>query len=178
MLTPVLVLLTACAAHPPFRKLDEGVGYTVKESPIPQILDLRLELPEKTKEEYRLDYAGRAAGEECFARHYLYFDFGLLKDGNARAFCFPKEQGPNLGTSFGMVAAPHGDPMLRVTDTSASKRSPLSPWDVVRKIGDRKVHDLGELKEALFLLGRKGEKSVSVHIERSDIPLVFEIPIV
>jgi hypothetical protein len=171
---PLILLLSSCATRPPFQKLDNGTGYSVKETPIPEILELHYLLPSDTKEEYRLNYLARAAGEECAARHFPYFDFGIMQDGYARAFCSSQDKAANLGATFGMIAAPHGEPELRVAETQIGKHSQLNSWDVIRKIGDRDVHSLGELKEALYLLGRKGETETSLHVERSEIPLLLE----
>lgn len=175
ILALLLLLPAACASHPSFQKGEDG--YEAKPTPIPEILDLRLHLSPAVKDTIRADYAARAAGEECAARHFPYFDVGLTRDGNARAFCYPKDNAAHFGASFAMIAAASSPPELRVEDTQLGRFSPFHPWDVIRKVGGREVHDVAELKESVFLAGRQGVKRISVLVERSDIPLVLDSPI-
>lgn len=173
---PLLLLLTSCS-HPAFRKATaDAAGYVAKPTPIPEIVEL--ELPGGMKDEPRAEYAARAAGEECSARGMPYFDQGLTHDGNARAFCYAHASAPHLGATFAMKAAASSPAELRVEDTQLGTFTPLRPWDVVRKVNGREVHDVAELKEAIFLAGRKGLKRVGVLIERSEIPLSLDCPLV
>jgi hypothetical protein len=172
-----LLLLASCASHPPFRKLEDDLGYTVKETPVPEILDLDVRLPPGTKPETRDDYLARAAGEECAARHFPYFDYGPTRAGGARAFCYAHDVASHLGATIDRKVAAGSSPVLRVADTEMGKFSPLRPWDVIRKVAGREVHDLAELKESLYLAGKKGSKRVTVVVERSEIPLTLESPL-
>lgn len=169
-LLPVLLVLAACASRPAFRKGENG--YTESDTPIPEILLVRMAFPANTPEEYRAVFLARAAGEECAARNFPYFEFGATKTG-AKVFCSAKNTMPHLGASFAMIAQASSPAELRVEDTQMGKHSPFRPWDVVRKIDGRAVNDVGELKEAVFLAARKGAKEVSVLVERSEIPLAF-----
>ena len=170
--------LTACASHTAFHKAEDGRGYTVKDTPIPEILMISLSLPPDTKDDYRTDYLARAAGEECAARKFPFFDFAATKRGDGRAFCYLKEAKAQLGATLDPKAAAGRNPILRVVDTQMGKFSPFRPWDVIRKVGGRAVHDMAEFKESIFLAGRQKTKRISVLVERSEIPLLLDSPIV
>ncbi|MGZ3652976.1 MAG: hypothetical protein ACXVB9_09745 [Bdellovibrionota bacterium] len=165
------LFLSACASRPMFHRGENG--YAVSETPIKGVLLINLGLPPDTKDEYRLDYLARAAGEECAARKFRYFDFALSRRGDGRAFCYEKEEMPEIGVKLDMAAAYGKKPELRVADTQMGKQVPLKPWDIIRKVSGHPVRDVAELKESILLASRLGNKVVSVSVERSEIPLVL-----
>src|SRR5262249_16098578 len=133
----LLVRLASCATRPAFQKS----GYAVTETPIPEILQFQLN--QELNDKFRLDLLARAAGEECEVRHFNYFDFGTTKNGGERVFCYSKAEMPQLRATLDPKQANAPAPVLRVEDTQMGKFSPFQPWDVIRKVGGREVHDLG-----------------------------------
>lgn len=162
----LVVSLAACARHPEFKRGDGG--YTAKETPLAGIVLIQLRLPPGMSPEITADYLARAAGEECAARHFDYFDFAPSRKGDGRAFCYSQPEAPQLG----VVLDPKAFPELRVEDMG--RGSPLHPGDVILKVGGHSVRDEAELKEAVYLAGKRGDKHISVSLERSQIPFVMD----
>jgi len=163
---PILAFLSGCARHPEFVRGNPGYG--ARETPIAGILLIQLHLPLGMSPEITADYLARAAGEECSERHFDYFDFAPSLRGDGRAFCYSQPEVPQLG----LVLEPKAFPQLRVEDMG--RGSPLHPGDVILKVGGRRVRDEAELKEIVYLAGKRGDKRISVSLERSQIPFVVD----
>jgi hypothetical protein len=170
LLLPCL-LLAACSS-PAFRKSESEPGYTVHDSTRREIFNVRAKLPAGTKQEQRLAYLTRAAGEECLARGFLFWDIGPLSASSLRAFCY---KGRNR-KSLGVILNNGNIKQLTVQDTVVNSRSPFQANDVVRKIGGVDVDTAGDFKEQIFLLAENGAKDVTVKVERSGIALSLSAP--
>jgi hypothetical protein len=160
------ILLTACSHHPVFERGDNG--YTAKDTPVNGIVLIQLHLPIGVSPEITNDYLARAAGEECATRHFKYFDYAPAKRGDGRAFCYAEPEAPQLA----LTLDPKTLPNLKVEDMA--RGSPIHPGDVIFKVAGHKVRDQAELKETVYIAGKRGDHSVSVSVERSQIPFTLD----
>lgn len=166
-------LLSACASPPAFRKASENeFGYAIKASDRLEIFDVRAAMPETAAPEFRLDYLTRAAGEECLARGFMFWDIGSLGTNALRAFCFKRPSKKSLG----VLMNTKNPKALVVEDTVPNSYSPFRANDVVRKIGGVEVENIGGFKEQIFRLSESDRREVTVNIERSGIALSLQAP--
>lgn len=178
MVIALLVSFTACSSSPAFRRAvgPEDEGYSVHESDLKEVFDVSARLPARTDQRSVDDYLIRAAGEECAARGYPYWDIGKLTPRSLRAFCMPGNKKMSLGVQVDQKAAAAEKPELRIEDILANSYSPMRPRDHVKKIGGKDVETIGEFKDQIFRLAAEKRKSVTVLVERSGIALSLEAP--
>jgi len=162
------LLLAACSSLPRFEKS----GYSIQSSERTEIFDVRISLPAGISTEQRIEYMTRAAGEECLARGFLFWDIGTLTVNSLRAFCYKQANKKSIGVSMD----PKNIKELTVEDTLNNAHAPFKPRDVVRKIGGVEVYNAGSFKEQIFRLAESGGKTVTVKVERSGIALTLEAP--
>jgi|GEM_PF-5244966 len=169
----LLLVLSGCSSLPAFRKASEqNFGYAIKPSDRADIFDVHAALPEAVSAEFRLQYLTRAAGEECLARGFLFWDIGATGANSLRAFC-SKQPGKK---SLGVILNAKLPKAIVIEDTIVNSYAPFRPYDVVKKIGGVEVENAGSFKEQIFRLGDSERKTVTVAIERSGIALAVEAP--
>lgn len=174
-----LFCLTACSSNPAFRRaLGPGQeGYIIRDSAdLKAVFNVAIILPGVNDQRTVDDHLLRAAGEECSARGFPYWDIGSLRTNSLRAFCYSANKKLSLGVMMDQKAAIAKKPELRIEDILVNSHTPLRPRDLVRRIGGKEVETIGDFKEQIFRLAAEGRKSVTVAVERSGIALSLEAP--
>lgn len=174
-LTILTLLLSACGSAPKFQKTGDETGYKIEELELKN--SFRVIVPEYSISQYKVKYAFRAAGEECLARGFEYFDFsdrGLDFYG----FCYPTGISKSLAITFISSELDKNPPQFIVESLNNKPLTNLKAGDEILAINEQPSQAMWKIKYSVFLANNERKQDIKLRIRRGSDELTVAEPLV
>lgn len=170
-------LLTGCVSALKFQKNTGGIGYTIEDLDVKNSFKILVSLPSsQVTDKYLQKYAFRAAGEECLARGFAYFDFSY-RDGDFYGFCYPTKTSKSLAITF-VDSGLDKNPKSFIIESLNSKTSTnLKIGDEVLAFDDKPITGMWQVKYFVFEAADKKRNSMQLKIKRNQKELTVVEPL-
>lgn len=164
---------------PAFHKnVDGREGYKIQDLSAKNNFRVALQLPSGTSERNIFIYGLRAAGEECAARGFQFFDFGELDRMNYEIFCFTDSIHQSLAITFDSKGLAESPRHFIIEFLNMKENTQLQADDEVLLIGGKKPESMANVKSIVFQAALNKQTTMPVKINRHGRELVVIEPLV
>lgn len=166
----VAFAIIGCVSAPVYQELKDGVGYKVSSAGAKDRLYVDVKLPQGTPENFEVQYALRAIGEECAKRGYAYFHQAYLPNAKYIGFCETSADRQALGVNLRDVNS-----TVVIEDLNGKKGTTLQQGDRITKINGVKSDSVADVK--VQVANARAQKYIDMIVQRSGREVTVREPV-